>query len=317
MKKILGFLILVIIFSQNSIAANSLKFSETIKDLGTIEQFKKFEWIITVKNISNKPVTFTNIKTTCGCTMARPEKKTLLPGETTKFIVHFNSEYFHGHIEKLVFIDTSTKESYTLRIIANVQKGIYLEPERIKISTRDDYVEQLVEVKSFSNPEKIKIKKIYLPKIKGISYELTGNRAFVLKINPQKIDKYGLKIIKIELNGNYEPLRFFLNIKKIKEYTVTPNDNLLFLNVKKGKMYEKTVYITANEKFNIITKKSNIPFAKLKEVKKISDKKWKVTVIFNPNKIFRATSGKSILSLKTDNPKISNINLYVVFHLIK
>lgn len=316
-KRIGGIFLIMLLAMSNLFAANSLKFSEKVKNLGTIEQFKKFKWIVKVKNISDKPVTFTKIKTTCGCTLAKPKKNTLLPGEETNLIVNFNSEYFQGHVEKLIFIDTSTKERYTLRVIANVQKSIYIEPKRINISTKDDYIEQLVEVKSFQDPEKIKISKVVLPKIKGISYEITGSRSFVIKATPSKIDKSGLKIVKIILKGNYQPLLLYMNIKKAKLYTVSPSDNLLFLNIKKGRNYEKTVYIKSNEKFNILTKQSNVPFVKIKEIKKLSGNKWKVSVTFFPDKVKKASSGKTFLVLKTDNPKLNSIELGIVFHIIK
>ncbi|GEM_PF-2351483 len=317
MRKILGFVIVFITLTQSAFAGASLNFSEKVKNLGTIEQFKKFKWEITVENISDKPVSFTKIKTTCGCTVAKPEKNTLLPGEKTKFIVHFNSEYFEGHIEKLIFIDTSTKERYVLRIIANVQKSVYLTPNRVNVNTKDDYIEQLIEVKAFNNPEKVKILKVNLPKVKGISYEITGNRSFVLKVNPSEVDKEGLKIATVILKGNYKPLKLFINIKRAKLYTVTPSDNLLFLNIKKGKSYTKTVYINSKERFNILTKKSNVPFAKIKEIKKISENKWKVTVVFDSSKTGKMTSGKTFMTLKTDNGKMREIKLAIVFHIIK
>ncbi len=317
MKSILKNIFVILIGVQVAFAGESLKFSEKVKNLGTVEQFQKFKWEVTVENISNQPVTFTKIKTTCGCTVAKPDKNTLNPGEKTKFIVVFNSEYFEGHVEKLVFIDTSTKERYVLRVIANVEKSVYLSPKRININTKDDYMEQLIEVKSFKNPDKIKISKVILPKIKGISYQITGNRSFVLKVNPEQIDKYGLNVVTVILEGNYKPLKLFLNIKKAKLYSVTPSDNLLFLNVKKGREHSQTVYIKSGEKFNILTNKTNIPFLKIKEIKKISDTKWKVSVTFNPDRVKRTTSGKTFLKLKTDNKKIGEINLAIVFHIIK
>ncbi len=316
-KRTTGIFLIMFFVISNLFAANSLKFSERVKNLGTIEQFKKFKWVVKVKNISDKPVSFTNIKTTCGCTVARPEKNTLQPGDEINFIVHFNSEYFQGHVEKLVFIDTSTGERYTLRVLANVHKSVYLEPKRINITPEDDYIEQLIEVKGFKNLDKIKIKKVILPKIKGITYEITGNRSFVLKANPAKIDISGLKIAKIILNGDYQPLLLYINIKKIKNYTVSPSDNLLFLNIKKGRNYGRTVYIKSNYKFNILTKKSNVSFIKIKELKKLSDKKWKVSVTLSPDKIEKASSGKTFLILETDNSKFKTIKLGIVFHIIK
>ncbi len=317
MKKIFPILVICLLTALNSVAGPSLKFSERVKKLGTIEQFKRFKWVIKVENVSDKPVSFTKIKTTCGCTLAKPEKQTIMPGKTINFTVIFNSEYFQGHIEKLVFIDTSTKERYTLRVIANVQKSIYIEPKRININGNEKYFEQLVEVKTFKNSRNIKIKKIFLPKEQGISYKKISNSSFVLKVEPTKIKSEGTKVGKVILEGNYKPLIFYINIKKPKFYSVSPTDNLLFLNVKSGKKYTKTVMIKSRKKFNILTKKSNIPFVKLKDVKRISDKEWKITIEFNPQKVFKTKFGKTMLILKTDNKTVGNINLPVIFNITK
>lgn len=75
--------------------------------------------------------------------------------------------------------------------------------------------------------------------------------------------------------------------------------------------------IKSRKKFNILTKKSNIPFVKLKDVKRISDKEWKITIEFNPQKVFKTKFGKTMLILKTDNKTVGNINLPVIFNITK
>ena len=314
MRKSLAILITVL-FVSKAFAGASLKFSETVKNLGLIPQHTTFKWNVKVKNISTKPVTITKVKTTCGCTVAKPEKNTLLPGEEVEFLVNFNSEAFLGKIEKLIFIDTANGERYTLRIRAMVEKVVYVSPKRIKIKTTDDYLEQLVEIKTLKDNLYPEIEKVILPQKQGLSYELTDKKSFVLKAKPSKL-KGGDYFVRIKLKKPKTELKVLLSVKVPKQYTVSPTDNLLFLNVKKGRNYKKTVKISSDKEFNILTKKSELPFIQINEVKKIDSKKWKVTLTLITSKL-PGKSGKTILSLKTDNNEIRDIKLGIVYHIIK
>ncbi len=314
MKKILGIMI-AFLFVSAVFAKASLKFSETKKDFGLIPQHTLFNWKVKVKNVSSSPVSIVKIKTTCGCTVAKPEKETLLPGDETELLINFNSEAFLGKVEKLIFIDTNTKERYTLRLRAIVEKTVYISPKKIKIKTTDNYTEQLVEIKSLKENVYPEIAEVILPFKKGISYDITGKNSFVLKMQPDKL-KDGDFFIRVKLKKPKTELKTLLSVKVPKQYTVTPSDNLLFLNIKKGRNYKKTIRITSSQKFNILKETSGIPFIKINEMKKISDNEWKITLTLLTAKL-PGKSGKTRLSFKTDNNNIRDIKLGIVYHIIK
>lgn len=317
MRKKAIFILLATLCWINVFAANSLTFSEKVKDLGIIGQHKRFVWTVKVKNISQKPVSFKKIKTTCGCTYAKPEKKTILPGEEIKFKVIFNSEAFEGKIEKLVFIDTSTKERYVLKLKADVKKDIYIEPAKISVSTKDDYLEQLVEIKTFENNKKIKIAKIAPPKEKGIKIRKIDNKSFVVEITPSKFKKGGTRFVKIFIEGKNTPYSLPIEVKTPKKYSLFPSDTLLFLNTKMGTKTERVIEVSSKEKFNIISEKTGFPFLSIKSKEKISDNRWKITFLFDTEKLGNKKTGQDILKLKTDNKNAEFITIKIVYHITK
>ncbi len=315
MKRVLlvATFILISLFCK---ASPTLQFSEQIKDLGTIPQFKTFTWKVKVKNLSSKPVTFTSIITTRGCTLAKPGKKTLKGGEETTFIIKFNSQSFEGRVEKIVFVKTSTKEMYDLRIRAIVKREYYAEPSNITVSNKEEYFEQLIEIKSFKNKKPVQIKKIELPILKNVSYTLSNSNSFVLKMNPSKIKKEGKYVIRVYLKNYKHSVPVILIIKKPQYYSVYPSNNLLFLNVKEDRDYISIVTVKSKEPFNIVSQKTGLPCLKLEKSEKVSDCNWKLTFRFQPYKA-KTLSGKKTVLIKTDSKKIKDVKLNLVFHIIK
>ncbi|MDP4114841.1 MAG: DUF1573 domain-containing protein [Bacteroidota bacterium] len=76
-------------------------------DFGTIEQGKVVTHNYVVVNNGTDTLKIYDVRPGCGCTAAKPEKNILLPGESTKIKIDFNSEGREGQQEKYVSILTN------------------------------------------------------------------------------------------------------------------------------------------------------------------------------------------------------------------
>lgn len=74
----------------------------TALDFGTMEQHQIKKDTLILRNAGDAHLTITEIKTTCGCTVADPEKKELAPGETTQVNISFDSKKFEGKLIKFI-----------------------------------------------------------------------------------------------------------------------------------------------------------------------------------------------------------------------
>jgi len=74
-----------------------------------------------LKNKSQKALKITGTNTSCGCTVSKVEKNTLLPGEETLIEVKFNSVGYSGPIEQYVYVNTDDAEKPILKFTVKAQ----------------------------------------------------------------------------------------------------------------------------------------------------------------------------------------------------
>lgn len=70
---------------------HAIEFTETTHDFGTEEQGTKTQNTFVFKNVSDKPVTLTNVKASCGCTTPKWTREEVKPGESGEIQVTYNS----------------------------------------------------------------------------------------------------------------------------------------------------------------------------------------------------------------------------------
>jgi hypothetical protein len=76
-------------------------------DFGKITEGEVVNYEYTIKNDGNDELIIKDVKGTCGCTAAKPEKNKLKPGESTKVKVTFNSDGRQGKQVKAVNMSTN------------------------------------------------------------------------------------------------------------------------------------------------------------------------------------------------------------------
>lgn len=87
-----------------------LKWEKETHEFGTIEQGKPVSYEFTFTNTSNKDVTLTTVKPSCGCTAANYTKTAVKPGEKGTVTATFNASA-GGAFHKTVTVMTSEENS--------------------------------------------------------------------------------------------------------------------------------------------------------------------------------------------------------------
>lgn len=103
-RKIFLFVILSTVLAFSQILVPKIFVTPTDFDFGTIEQGKIFTYNYVVMNNGTDTLKIYDVRPGCGCTAVKPEKNILLPGESTKIKIDFNSEGRVGKQEKYVTI---------------------------------------------------------------------------------------------------------------------------------------------------------------------------------------------------------------------
>jgi len=145
MKKLFT-LIIIMLFGISSYSQEGLikkaeiTFDKTIINYGTIDKGANGVRDFVFTNTGNAPLIISNVKSTCGCTIPKKPEKPILPGESDKIQVKYDTKRI-GFIRKSISV-TSNASNPTLvlkitgQVIADTKKtGL----ENKKKSIVEDY----------------------------------------------------------------------------------------------------------------------------------------------------------------------------------
>jgi Protein of unknown function (DUF1573) len=114
---------LVCVFTGNSVkaqdshpAASGIQFTSTTHDFGKIEQGKPVTVEFEFTNPSMVPLIISNVRPTCGCTIADYPKEPVAPGKSGKIVVTYNAAAI-GVFQKTIVVTSNATEGTTNLII--------------------------------------------------------------------------------------------------------------------------------------------------------------------------------------------------------
>jgi hypothetical protein len=94
--------------------ATKIKFDKDVFDFGTVKAGEKVKHVYKFKNTGSKPLTITDAKGSCGCTVPEWPKAPIAPGATGEIKVEFDSANKSGQQEKTVTITANTDPATTV-----------------------------------------------------------------------------------------------------------------------------------------------------------------------------------------------------------
>jgi uncharacterized cupredoxin-like copper-binding protein len=114
-------------------------------DFGEVQEGTSVTHNFIVSNSGGDVLKISNVRASCGCTAASPEKKELAPGESTTIKVSFNSSGREGHQEKYVYVNSNDpktpelKLKFTCDVIKNDKNVSQLTPQIKFASDQHDF----------------------------------------------------------------------------------------------------------------------------------------------------------------------------------
>ncbi len=105
---------------KNSDGTAQISFQHTEFDFGTVQMGENVVHDFVFTNTGTGDLYIKNIKTDCGCTVAKFSKEAIKPNEKSTVEVMFASEGFPGFQTKKVTVFTNAKDSAVLRVSAIV-----------------------------------------------------------------------------------------------------------------------------------------------------------------------------------------------------
>jgi hypothetical protein len=105
-------------------------------DFGEVYRGIKVEHVFRVRNAGSDTLRITNVRSSCGCTVALMDKKILAPGGTAQVKASFDSERFAGFVEKSIYVESDDPEKpiTKLTLTGKVKVDLSVSPSRIYFS---------------------------------------------------------------------------------------------------------------------------------------------------------------------------------------
>ncbi len=112
----------------------AIQIAEKIKDFGTVPKGEKIRAVFEVKNTGQAPLEISQVRPTCGCTVAEFDR-TVAPGGTGKVVAEVDTSAFNGPISKavLVFSNDPQAPQVNLVIKADVRSFVEVLPRPLVI----------------------------------------------------------------------------------------------------------------------------------------------------------------------------------------
>ena len=112
---------LFLFLSSSATAQGVFQFEVESFDFGTVEEGDKAEKTFTFKNTGNQPIILSNVRASCGCTTPNWTREPVMPGQTGKIEVSYNSAGRPGAFNKTITITSNaTEANKVLTIRGNV-----------------------------------------------------------------------------------------------------------------------------------------------------------------------------------------------------
>lgn len=156
-------------------------------NFGKADNQGSVEHTFVIKNTGDTTLEISNVRASCGCTVANISSKVLKPEEESQVTAKLNLQGRTGHQSKVVTIDSNDPENpqYQLRLMGEALAAIKVQPERLMFGQVSAGQESILEVELEGLPETSFSIQSIDPGHEGITVEqetLDENRKYRLSI---------------------------------------------------------------------------------------------------------------------------------------
>jgi len=109
---------------QPKVVGPKIQFENTIHDFGKIKEGKIVDYTFKYKNVGSEVLEVSHVRTSCGCTAAVINGKSLKPGEEGTLKVEFDSSNREGVVTRTITLSSNdaSEPQKTLTIISFIEK---------------------------------------------------------------------------------------------------------------------------------------------------------------------------------------------------
>ncbi len=197
-------------------------------DFGEMDQNDSVTHVFSLKNVGDQELEITRTRSTCGCTVAKPSKNLLQPGDISEIKVIFSSGRRRGKQTKKVTVYTNdpNTEKVTLTLSGMVLERLTFEPARLRIKNIEPGVEKELNVTvTNAGNDTVAIEKIKINQTESISLKADENSpppapfklvpkeskelTFILKLTEDQ--KYFHGRVEFILSGTKPPVVYYMS----------------------------------------------------------------------------------------------------------
>lgn len=154
-------LLLVVLLALPSLARAELKWEKTVQQFQRVPEDKVIEARYTFRNAGSAPVTIKSLRSSCGCTTAKLDKKTYEPGETGDVTLRFTFGDRKGNYLKGVTVTTDEKdvEPVVLKLFVDIHDPVTVAPALVFWRTGEAVTAKSVQLTADAN-QKVRVKSV-------------------------------------------------------------------------------------------------------------------------------------------------------------
>ncbi len=159
--------VLTLLFAVSAHAGPAIMSPAPVFDFGEMDSDQKVANEFLIKNVGDEPLVISDVKTSCGCTVAKLEKNTLNPGEETKISASLNLKGKQGPQSKKITVmsNDGQQPNYYLEFTGVATPTIMIVPKLLtfgQIKDNELHTQSLT-IKSMKADHAFSIEQIVVP----------------------------------------------------------------------------------------------------------------------------------------------------------
>lgn len=119
---------LVAVFCVGNISAQEFKFKSETINYGKVAQHSDGVRVFEFTNVGEAPIIIKEIKSSCGCAIPKKPEKPIMPGETSKISVAYDTNRIGSFSKAITIFSNAKTERKSLKI-----KGYVLSNQKNKV----------------------------------------------------------------------------------------------------------------------------------------------------------------------------------------
>jgi hypothetical protein len=153
-------LLLLLIFSASLVHAE-MKWEKTVQEFQRVPEDKAVEGRYAFHNAGPAPLTIKSLRSSCGCTTAKLDKKTYAPGEQGEVVLRFTFGDRKGRYLKGVTVTTDDKsaEPVVLKLLVDIHDPLTISPALVLWRTGEATAAKIVQLTA-EGAQQVRIKAV-------------------------------------------------------------------------------------------------------------------------------------------------------------